>query len=111
MVAFVQPRDRAIPGPNLPDSRRVPPVELSAQRRNLGVALVRGPADGLAQPGDVLLQPIDLVAMPGLEPLDFVVAPLKPEAVTVELVLQVLDRAGLIFRRPHLRLQAGVLRA
>ena len=77
----MQPRDRAIPGPNLPNGRRVPPVELSAQRRNLGVALVRGPADGLAQPGDVLLQPIDLVAMPGLEPLDFVVAPSQPEAV------------------------------
>ena len=99
VVALVQPRDGAIPGLHQPRGRRAPTVELLAQRRNLAVVPVRRLAERLPQPADVLLQPIDLVAMPGLDPLLVGVGPPQPAAEIVDLAFQELDPAFLALRR------------
>lgn len=62
----------------------MPPVESLAQRPHLADASVRQLAKRLPQPGEILLQQIDLHAMPGLGPLLVVVGPPQQAAKTSE---------------------------
>ena len=111
LVALAQPGDRAIPGLQQACGRRVPPVELLVQRRDLVEVLVRRLAHHIAQPGDVLLQPIDLFPVVELEPLDVVVGLPQRPAEIFDFALKEPGPAPLALRRPRLLLQPGVLLA
>ena len=109
--ALAQPPDRALPGFHHSPGRRAPAVELPAQRRVLVAVPVRRPHERPAKPGDILVQPVDLVPVPGLDPLLVLVGSPQRNAKIGDLVIQKLEPAlkPLRRRRPQLLLQPGVL--
>ena len=111
IVALAQPRDRALPGCHQPLGRREPLVELLAQRLGHAGALAGHLHNLRAASIEVLLQPVDLVLAPRLDPLPVLVSPVQRNAKIGHLVVQEPEPALQRLRGPRPDLRCGRHRA
>ena len=111
IVALAQPRDRALPGCHQPLGRREPLVELLAQRLGHAGALAGHLHNFRAASIEVLLQPVDLVLAPRLDPLPVLVSPVQRNAKIGHLVVQEPEPALQRLRGPRPDLRCGRHRA